>query len=92
MSMIAGCQLILINQLGTAQAFCDVLAGHFYVHAAGMGTFRLMNIEEMPYFGQNTIERSGLVSVGGFYSVSMHGVTGPDDFVPLLFRGAYQGG
>src|SRR5450631_3296640 len=55
-------EILIGDGAGAADAFGDVLAGHFQMHAAGMGTFRSMDGEERLHLRQDPVERPGIVA------------------------------
>src|SRR6202171_4209179 len=55
--VIAVVEILVGDGARAADAFGDVLAGHFQVHAAGMGAFRRMDGEERLHLGQHPVER-----------------------------------
>ena len=60
------------NRLRAAQAFCDVLASNFKMHAAAEGSFRFMDREERTYLGKDIREFTRLDAAGRFDRIAMH--------------------
>src|SRR5690606_26966281 len=88
--VIAMSQHAVVNRLGAAKAFGDILAGHLEVHATRIGAFRPVYSEEAPHLLENAIERPGLEAAAGLYGVAMHRVTRPDDLPSLLLHPPHQ--
>src|SRR5881275_2088069 len=62
--VIAVVEVLVGDGAGAADAFGDVLPGHFQVHAAGMGALRCVDGEERLHLRQHPVERTGLVTRG----------------------------
>src|SRR6476659_9946522 len=90
--VIAVVEVLVGDGAGAADAFGDVLPGHFQVHAAGMGAFGGMDGEERFHLRQHAVERPGLVARGRGDGVAVHRVAGPDDDAPFALHSADQRG
>src|SRR3954468_1558187 len=62
--VIAVVEVLVGDGAGAADAFGDVLPGHFQVHAAGMRAFSGVDGEERLHLRQHAVERAGLVTRG----------------------------
>src|SRR5262249_27346893 len=60
--MISVIKISVSNSASAAGAFCDVLSCHLQMHAAGIGTFGLMNFEEAADLFHDQIEGPGFVT------------------------------
>src|SRR3954447_10726081 len=89
--VIAVVEILIGDGARAADAFGDVLPGHFQMHAAGMGALGLVDREERFYFRQHPVERPGLVAGGGGDGVAVHGIAGPDHDAAFPLHGADQG-
>src|ERR1700728_3223686 len=76
--VIAVAQVFIGDGARTADAFGHVLAGHFQMHAAGMGALRGVNGEERLHLRQDAVERTSLVAAVRGNGVAVHGIAGPD--------------
>src|SRR5207248_8061465 len=54
--VIAVVEILVRNRPRAANAFGDVLAGHFEMNAAGMGALRGVDREKRPYLGEDAVE------------------------------------
>src|SRR6476619_3132261 len=90
--VIAVVEVLVRDGAGAADAFGDVLPGHFQVHAAGIGAFGGMDGEKRLHLRQHAVERPGLVARGRGDGVAVHRVAGPDDDAPFPLHGADQRG
>src|SRR5690606_26092084 len=63
MGMIAVRQILGRDCARAAGAFGDILAGHLDMDAAGMRSFRRMDVEELLYLPEDALEGPGLVAV-----------------------------
>ena len=90
MGVVAVGQIFLADRPRAAGAFGDILAGHFDMHAAGIGAFCAVHFEEALHFLQDALEGPGLVAGRCGDRVAMHRITGPDHFAALLLHGADQ--
>src|SRR6478672_6444342 len=88
--VIAVVEVLVGDGAGAADAFGDVLPGHFQMHAAGMGALGGMDGEERLHFREHAVERPGLVARGRGDGVAVHRVAGPDDDAPFPLHGADQ--
>src|SRR6266446_5289311 len=88
--VIAVVEVLVSDGAGAADAFGDVLPGHFQVHAAGMRAFGGMDREERLHLRQHPVERTGLVARGRGDGVAVHGIAGPDHHAPFALHGADQ--
>src|SRR6202166_2572342 len=62
--VIAVVEVLIGDGARAADAFGHVLAGHFQMHAAGMGAFGRVDGEERLHLGQHPVERPRLVPGG----------------------------
>src|SRR5436190_2046687 len=60
--VIAIVEILIGDGARAADAFGDILTGHFQMDAAGMGTLCGVNREERFHLRQDTVERAGLVA------------------------------
>src|SRR3989440_8537660 len=88
--VIAVVEVLVGDGTRAADAFGDVLSGHFQVNAAGMGAFGGMDGEERLHLRQHPVERAGLVARGRGNGVAVHGIAGPDHDAPFPLHGADQ--
>src|SRR4030095_2667536 len=88
--VIAVVEVLVGDGAGAADAFGDVLPGHFQMHAAGMCPFRRVDGEERLHLRQHPVERAGLVARGRGDGVAVHGIAGPDHDAPFPLDGADQ--
>src|ERR1700736_5253008 len=72
--VIAVVEILIGDGASAADAFGDVLAGHFQMDAAGMGALRRVDGEERLYLRHDAVERTGLVAGGRGDGVAMHRV------------------
>ena len=84
--MISIGQILFRYRAYAASALGHVLPGHFEVNSARNSSLRCMDLEKLPHFAQDRIERTSLVSGRRLDGVSVHRVAGPDDFSALLFH------
>src|SRR6266403_1446965 len=70
--VIAIVEIFIGDGAGAADAFGDVLAGHFQMDAAGVATLRRVDGEERPHLRQDLVERTGLVARSRGDGVAMH--------------------
>src|SRR6516165_11134113 len=89
--VIAVVEILLGDGARAADAFGNVLAGHFQMNAAGMGALRGVDREEILDLRQNPIERAGFVTGGGGHGVAMHRVARPHHHTTLALHGTDQG-
>src|SRR6187551_3516510 len=80
--VIAVVEVLVGDGAGAADAFGDVLSGHFQMHAAGMDG------EEGLHLRQHAVERPGLVTRSRGDGVAMHRIAGPNDDPPFPLHGA----
>ncbi len=90
--MVAVGQVALGQGPGAAQAFGDVLAGHFQVNAARMHALGLGDLHKALHLAQDPVERPGLVAIVGGQGVAVHGVDGPDHLAAGAAGGFHQPG
>ncbi len=88
--MIAIVEILIGDGARAADAFGDVLAGHFQVDSAGMGALRRVDGEERLHLRQDPVERAGLVARGRGDGVAMHRIARPDHHVTFALYGADQ--
>src|SRR6185436_13292320 len=69
--VIAIVEVLVGDGAGTADAFGDVLPGHFEMDAAGMGALRRVDGEERLHLRQHAVERTRLVARGRGDCVAM---------------------
>src|SRR5712671_434194 len=62
--VIAVAKILMGDGARAADAFGDVLAGHFQMDAAGIGALRRVDGEERLHLRQDLVERTGLVARG----------------------------
>src|SRR6202140_681036 len=72
--VIAVVEILIGDGASAADAFGDVLAGHFQMDAAGMGALRRVDGEERLHLRHDAVERTGLVAGGRGDGVAMHRV------------------
>src|SRR5947209_16244787 len=60
MRVVAPRQILFRDRLRAAQAFGDILARHFEMHAAGVRAFGAMNLEEGFHLFEDALERACL--------------------------------
>uniref|UniRef100_A0A0N4ZJN4 LigA n=1 Tax=Parastrongyloides trichosuri TaxID=131310 RepID=A0A0N4ZJN4_PARTI len=82
--------VVLGHRLGAADAFGDVLAGHFQVDAAGMDALGLGHVDEGADLAHDAIERTGLVAVAGLQRIAVHRVDRPDDALARRLHRPHQ--
>src|SRR6266566_751573 len=70
--VIAIVEILMADRAGAADAFGDVLAGHFQMDAAGIGALRRVDREERLHLRQDAVERTGFVARGRGDGVAMH--------------------
>src|ERR1700676_2797359 len=83
-------EILIGDGAGAADAFGDVLSGHFQMDTAGMGALRGVDGEERLHLRQDAVERSGLVARGRGDGIAMHRIAGPDHHFTLALNGADQ--
>src|SRR3984893_1056274 len=88
--VIAVVEILIGDGAGAADAFGDVLPGHFQMDAAGMGALRGVDGEERLHLRQDAVERPGLVARGRGDGVAVHRIARPDHRPPLALHGADQ--
>src|SRR6476620_6566179 len=88
--VIAVVEVLVGDGAGAADAFGDVLPGHFQMHAAGMGAFGLVDREKRLHFRQYPVERAGLVARGRGDGVAVHRIARPDHDAPFPLNRADQ--
>ncbi len=88
--MIAVVEILIGNGTCAADAFGDVVAGHFQMHAAGMRPLRRMDGEERFHFRQDAVERAGLVTASRGDGIAMHRIARPHHHFTLALHGADQ--
>src|SRR5712691_1653297 len=88
--VIAVVEMLIGDGARAADAFGHVLAGHFQMHAAGMGALGRMDLEEALDLGEDAIERPGLVAGGRGDGVAVHRIARPDHHAALALDGADQ--
>src|SRR5882724_5106724 len=88
--VVAVVEILVGDGASAADAFGDVLAGHFQMHAAGMGALSGMDREEAFDLGEDAVERTGLVAGGRTDGVAVHGIAGPHDDAAFALHGADQ--
>ena len=87
--MVAVSEVLLLDAIDVPPyALCDILACHFKVHAAGMGSHLIMNIEEGPELVPDSIEVASLESAVGLPGVAVDGVGDPKNRLPFALDGA----
>src|ERR1700738_3072729 len=72
--VIAVVEILIGDGARAADAFGDVLAGHFQMDAAGVGALRRVDGKERLHLRQDAVERAGLVARGRGDGVAMHRV------------------
>src|SRR6516162_1393379 len=82
----------LADLLGAADTFGDILSGQLEMNATGVTPFGGMDRKGVVQFGEDAVERAGLVAVRGSDRVAVHRITAPDDLSPFALDGAYQVG
>ena len=90
MGVVAVGEAGFADRAGAADAFGDVLAGHFDVDAAGIGAFGLVHLEELLHLTKNLREVAGLVAAGGLDGVAVHRIGTPQHLAPFIFHGTDQ--
>src|SRR6266436_7619814 len=75
--VVAVVEMLVRDGAGAADAFGHVLAGHFQMHAAGMGALGRMDREEAFDLREDTVERTGLVACGRGDGVAVHRIARP---------------
>src|SRR6266550_1922200 len=88
--VIAIAQILMADRAGAADAFGDVLPGHFPMDAAGIGALRRVDREERLDLGQDAVERTGLVAAVRRDGVAMHRIAGPHHHAALALHRADQ--
>ncbi len=83
-------QTIFSNRPRAADAFGDVLPGHFDVDAAGVGAFGLMHLEELLHLIEDLREVTGLVATAGLDRVAVHRIGTPQHVLAFALHGADQ--
>src|SRR5579864_5656397 len=90
--MVAVVEVLIRNRPRPADAFGDVLPGHFKMHATGMGALRGVNREERLHLGEDAVEGPGLVAGGRGDGVAVHRIARPDHRAPLALHRADEAG
>src|SRR3954447_25555595 len=80
--VIAIVEILIGDGARAADAFGDILTGHFQMDAAGMGTLCRVNREERLHLRQDTVERAGLVAAARADGVAVHRIARPDHQAP----------
>ena len=75
---------------GAAGAFGDVLPGHLQMHAAGIGAFGLMHLEEAAHLFQDQVERPRLVAARRRDGVAVHRIARPHHHLALALDRAHE--
>src|SRR6476660_9668000 len=88
--VIAIVEILVGNGARAADAFGDVLAGHFQMDAAGVAALRRMDGEERLHLGQDLVERTGLVAGRRGDGVAVHRIARPDHHAAFALDGADQ--
>src|SRR6266850_5328153 len=88
--VIAIAEILMSDGARAADAFGDVLPGHFEVDAAGMGALGRVDGEERLHLRQDPVERTGLVAAVRRDGVAMHGIAGPHHHAAFALHGADQ--
>src|SRR5262245_9370050 len=90
--VVAVAQILMRDGARAAEAFGDVLPGHFQVNAAGMGAFGGMHAEEGFHFGEDAVERARLVAGVRSDGIAVHGIARPHHRAALTLDGADHAG
>src|SRR6476659_1265815 len=88
--VIAIVEILVGNGARAADAFGDVLAGHFQMDAAGVAALRRVDGEERLHLRQDLVERTGLVARGRGDGVAVHRIARPDHHAAFALDGADQ--
>src|SRR3954454_18753407 len=88
--VIAIVEILIGDGARAADAFGDILTGHFQMDAAGMGTLCRVNREERLHLRQDTVERAGLVAAARADGVAVHRIARPDHQAPFALHRADQ--
>src|SRR6202158_1217408 len=88
--VIAIVEILIGDGARAADAFGDVLAGHFQMDAAGVAALRRVDGEERFHLRQDAVERTGLVARGRGDGVAMHRIARPDHHLTFALHGADQ--
>src|SRR5690242_4324063 len=86
--VVAVAEILMRDGARAANAFGDVLPGHFQVNAAGVGPFGRMHAEEGLHLGQDAVEWPRLVAGIGRDRVAVHGIARPYHRAALALNGA----
>src|SRR3984893_8561807 len=87
---VAVVEILIGDGARAADAFGDVLAGHFQMDAAGVGALRRVDGKERLHLRQDAVERAGLVARGRGDGVAMHRIARPDHHAAFALHGADQ--
>src|SRR5215831_14495222 len=88
MRVVALGERLLADLLRAADAFGDVLAGQFEMHAAGIAAFRQMDCEGAVQFVEDAVEDTRFIASRGGDRVAVHRVDAPYDLAALALHGA----
>src|SRR6266851_155054 len=88
--VIAVVEILIGDGARPADAFGDVLPGHFQVDAAGMGALRRVDGEERLHLRQYPVERTGLVAGCRGDGVAVHRIARPDHRAAFALHRADQ--
>src|SRR6478735_11741502 len=88
--VIAVVEILVGDGARAADAFGDVLAGHFQMDAAGVAALRRVDGEERLHLRQDLVERTGLVARGRGDGVAVHRIARPDHHAAFALDGADQ--
>src|SRR4051812_5375841 len=86
--VVAIAQSLVRDGTRAADAFGDVLPGHFKMNTAGMGAFSRMHAEKGFDLGEDAVERTRLVAGVRRDGVAVHGIARPDHRAALALDGA----
>src|SRR6516162_2831047 len=82
----------LVDLLGAADTFGDILPGQFEMNATGVTPLAGMDRKGAVQFSKDAVERTGFVAVRGSDCVAVHRIAAPHDLSPFALDGAYQVG
>src|SRR6266576_653275 len=91
MRQVVGGETVLADLLRAADAFGDVLAGQFEMHAAGIAALGEVDCEGAVQLIEDAVEDPRLVTGGGGDRVAVHRVDAPHDLATFALHGADQG-